>query len=345
MEKIAQVKSIKKSHLRLFLLIVLFMVIFLFSFFLGKFPIAIDTFFQVIWESVRQEIHPRNQQVATILFQVRFPRILMAAVIGMGISVAGATYQALFQNPMISQDILGTSQGAAFGAAIALYFSLRYEEVVGLSFVFGLIAVALVLLIDRYVNRGSILNLILIGMMVGSLFSAAVSFLKLVSDTTNTLPAITYWLMGSLSSIKQQNVYYSLPIIVVGMLPIFLFRWRLNVLSLGEEEAQTLGLNTKWLRLLFIFSATLITAAAVSVSGMIGWVGLVVPHFARLLIGNDYRYSIPATAVIGGAFLLLVDDFARLITTSEIPIGILTSFIGAPIFILLLIKNNRMGSH
>lgn len=341
MKTIDSMERVKKYRIRLLLLILLFVGIFLFSFFLGKYPISIGTFFRVIWESFLQKVPPVHRQTATILFQVRFPRILMGAVIGMGISVAGATYQALFQNPMISQDILGTSQGAAFGAAIALYCSLRYEEVVGLSFFFGLVAVALVLMIDRYVSRGSILNLILIGMMIGSLFSAAVSFLKLVSDTTNTLPAITYWLMGSLSSVKQQNVYYSLPIIVIGMLPIFLFRWRLNVLSLGEEEAQTLGLNTKWLRLIFIISATLITAAAVSVSGMIGWVGLVVPHFARLIIGNDYRYSIPATAVIGGGFLLLVDDFARMITTSEIPIGILTSFIGAPIFILLLLKNNH----
>lgn len=321
--------------------VLLFLLVFTISFFLGKFPIASGDFFRVILNKIIPLEQTWSSQVETILFKIRFPRILMAVLIGAGISVAGATYQALFQNPMISQDILGASQGAAFGAAIGLFFSLTYEQVISLSFIFGLLAVGAVLLVSKFLRTDSVLNMVLIGMMVGSLFSSAVSFLKLVGDPTNTLPAITYWLMGSLSSIKIQNIPFVAPLILVGMIPIFLLRWRLNVISLGEEEALTLGVNNRVLRVILIMAATLITASAVSVSGLIGWVGLVVPHFSRMLIGNDYRYSIPVTAIVGGTFLLFVDGFSRLISTSEIPIGILTSFIGAPIFLVLIAKNNR----
>lgn len=331
----------KRKKIVLLLLSGLFLFTFILSFFLGKYPISLPDFFKAVTAQFIDIPQTWDPQINTILFNIRFPRIIMAVVIGAGISVAGATYQALFQNPMISQDILGASQGAAFGAAIALFFSLSYSQVIGLSFIFGIIAVVLVLALDRVLKNQTTLNLILIGMLVGTLFSSAISYLKLVGDPLNTLPAITYWLMGSLSSIKMTNVYSAVPLILVGMLPIFLLRWRLNVMTLGEEEALSLGVNTKLLRLILIFSATLITAAAVSVSGLIGWVGLVVPHFARLLIGNDNRHSLPATALAGGIFLLIVDDLARTLTTSEIPIGILTSFIGAPIFLSLIARNSR----
>lgn len=321
--------------------VLLFLLVVTFSFFLGKFPISMSDFFSAILNKIIPLEQTWSSQVETILFKIRFPRIIMAVLIGGGISVAGATYQALFQNPMISQDILGASQGAAFGAAIGLFFSLTYEQVISLSFLFGLLAVGAVLLVSKCLKSDSVLNVVLIGMMIGSLFNSAVSFLKLVGDPTNTLPAITYWLMGSLSSIKMQDVLFAAPLILIGMLPIFLLRWRLNVISLGEEEALSLGVNSRILRVILILSATLITASAVSVSGMIGWVGLVVPHFSRMIVGNDYRYSIPVTAILGGTFLLFVDDFSRMISTSEIPIGILTSFIGAPIFLLLIAKNNR----
>jgi iron complex transport system permease protein len=321
-----------------FLLLLAVLVI---SFFLGKYPIPFNDFFQASLSKIIPIKQTWSNQVETILFNIRFPRIIMAAVIGAGISVSGATYQAIFQNPMISQDILGSSQGAAFGAALGLFFALTYQQVILLSFVFGLLAVGTVLLFNRFLRARATLNMVLIGIMIGSLFSSATSFLKLVGDPSNTLPAITYWLMGSLSSISIENVYFAMPLILIGMVPIFLLRWRLNVLSLGDEEAQTLGVNSSLMRLILILAATLVTAAAVSVSGLIGWIGLVVPHFARLLVGQDYRFNIPATAFLGSCFLLIVDDFARLITTSEIPIGILTSFIGAPIFILLLARNSR----
>jgi iron complex transport system permease protein len=334
-------KHIKQKQLIILGSLGVFLLVMTISFLLGKFPISFTEFWQALLNKIVPIAKSENSQVDTILFKIRFPRIIMAVVIGAGISVAGAAYQALFQNPMISQDILGASQGAAFGAAIGLFFSMTYEQVIGLSFGFGLLAVGTVLLFNHFLGSRSILNLILIGMMIGSLFSAAVSFLKLVGDPTNTLPAITYWLMGSLSGIKGQNVLFAAPLILIGMIPILVLRWRLNVISLGEEEAASLGVNSRHLRIILIIAATMITAAAVSVSGLIGWVGLIVPHFARLLVGTDNRYSLPLTAILGSTFLLVVDDFARLMTTSEIPIGILTSFIGAPIFIFLISKNSR----
>lgn len=318
-----------------------FLMIFLLSFFLGKFPISLTDFWRATFNKVVPFKQTWSSQVEVVLFQIRFPRIILAAVIGAGISIAGATYQAIFQNPMISQDILGASNGAAFGAATALFFALTYQQVIGLSFLFGLLAVGSVLVIDRFLRSTATLKLVLIGLMIGSLFSSAVSFLKLVCDPTNTLPTITYWLMGSLASSNQHNVFFAVPLILLGMLPIFLLRWQLNMLALGEEEALTLGVNSSFLRLVFIACATLITAAAVSVSGLIGWVGLVVPHFSRILVGQDYRFSIPTTALLGSSFLLLVDNCSRLLTTSEIPIGILTSFIGAPIFLILLVQDSR----
>ncbi|MBP1041976.1 iron ABC transporter permease [Vagococcus sp. BWB3-3] len=319
----------------------LFLCVFSGSFFLGRFPIGVTEFCRAVMNHFQSPQATSDNQIDTILFNIRLPRIMMAALIGGGISVAGATYQALFQNPMVSQDILGASQGAAFGAALALFFSASYRMVITSSFIFGLLAVVVVLSLCRVLRAHSILNFVLVGMMIGSLFSSAVSYLKLIGDPTNTLPAITYWLMGSLSAIKMENVSFAAPLILGGMVPIFLLRWRLNVISLGDDVAQSLGVNIYVLRLILISCATLITATAVSVSGLIGWVGLVVPHFSRLILGSDHRWGIPGTALIGATFLVVVDDVARLLTTSEIPLGILTSFIGAPIFILLIAKNNR----
>lgn len=334
-------KNYRNQKIWLILLGVCLVIAIIISAYLGKYPISLSNFFETILSNVVPAHFEGVAEIETILFKIRWPRIIMAVLIGAGLSVSGATYQAIFQNPMLSQDILGASQGAAFGAAIGLFFNVNYELVVSFSFICGLLAVGLVLGINRLIKTNGRLNMILIGMMIGSLFSSAISFLKLIGDTTNTLPAITYWLMGSLSSIKTQDVKFAAPLILIGMFPIILLRWQLNVFSLGDIEAKSLGINVKLLRLILIGSATLITATAVSVSGQIGWVGLVVPHFSRLLLGSNYRYTIPGSALIGALFLLVVDDAARLLTTSEIPIGILTSVIGAPVFIFLLAKSNR----
>ena len=314
-------------------MVVLFAVCFFGSFMLGRYPIEPWTLIPVTpdWPS----------QVETVLFNVRLPRVLMAALIGAGLSAAGAAYQGIFKNPMVSPDVLGASSGAGFGAALGLFLSFSYQGVSFLAFVLGLSAVGAVCLISSRVKYNQTLGLVLAGMMISSLFTAAVSFLKLVADPNNTLPVITYWLMGSLASIRPKDLAFAAPWIIGGIIPIYLLRWKINVLTLGEEEARCIGVNTSAVRLAVVLCATLITSAAVSVSGLIGWVGLVIPHFARMLVGSDYRKMLPASLLLGASFLLVVDNFARLLATSEIPIGILTAFVGAPFFLWLILREGN----
>lgn len=277
-----------------------------------------------------------DTSAAKVLFEIRLPRIAAALLIGAALSAAGVCYQGMFRNPMVSPDILGASTGAGFGAALAILLGAGYFGISATAFVFGLLAVLLAYLVSRVGKTNETVAMILAGMVVSSLFSAGTSFLKLVADTQQALPAITYWLMGSLSSIKTKDLLFLLIPFVIGFVPLMLLRWRMNLLTVGEEEAQAMGINTKVLRLIVVVCATLLTAASVAVSGMIGWVGLIIPHFCRMLFGCDYRRLLPATALFGAAFLLAVDDVARLATTAEIPIGILTAFVGAPIFLYLI---------
>lgn len=328
---------------RLAVITAFFVLCFFTSFLLGRYPVYPDTLLKVLLSRIFPIKASWPPEVETVIFKVRLPRVLMAALIGAGLSCAGAAYQGIFKNPMVSPDVLGASSGAGFGAALGLFLSFGYGGVSLSAFLFGLGAVGLVSLISSRVKYNPVLGLVLSGMMISSLATSAVSFLKLVADPTNTLPVITYWLMGSLASIRQKDVLFAAPWILTGILPIYLLRWRINVISLGEEEAKSIGISTGKLRFVIVVSATLITAAAVSVSGLIGWVGLVVPHFSRMLVGSDYRKLLPASLLLGGSFLLIVDNFARLLATSEIPIGILTAFVGAPFFLYLILQEgNRL---
>ena len=322
-------------------MVVLFAVCFFGSFMLGRYPIEPWTLIRVLASRVIPVTPVWPSQVETVLFNVRLPRVLMAALIGAGLSAAGAAYQGIFKNPMVSPDVLGASSGAGFGAALGLFLSFSYQGVSFLAFVLGLSAVGAVCLISSRVKYNQTLGLVLAGMMISSLFTAAVSFLKLVADPNNTLPVITYWLMGSLASIRPKDLAFAAPWIIGGIIPIYLLRWKINVLTLGEEEARCIGVNTSAVRLAVVLCATLITSAAVSVSGLIGWVGLVIPHFARMLVGSDYRKMLPASLLLGASFLLVVDNFARLLATSEIPIGILTAFVGAPFFLWLILREGN----
>ena len=322
-------------------MVVLFAVCFFGSFMLGRYPIEPWTLIRVLASRVIPVTPDWPSQVETVLFNVRLPRVLMAALIGAGLSAAGAAYQGIFKNPMVSPDVLGASSGAGFGAALGLFLSFSYQGVSFLAFVLGLSAVGAVCLISSRVKYNQTLGLVLAGMMISSLFTAAVSFLKLVADPNNTLPVITYWLMGSLASIRPKDLAFAAPWIIGGIIPIYLLRWKINVLTLGEEEARCIGVNTSAVRLAVVLCATLITSAAVSVSGLIGWVGLVIPHFARMLVGSDYRKMLPASLLLGASFLLVVDNFARRLATSEIPIGILTAFVGAPFFLWLILREGN----
>ena len=278
---------------------------------------------------------------ASVVVQIRLPRIL----IGAALSAAGTSYQAMFRNPMVSPDLLGASTGACFGAALAILLGAGYAVITASSFLFGLAAVGLTYLVGRLSRIRSTLAMVLAGMMVGSLFSAGTSFIKLVADTTDQLPAITYWLMGSLTATKARDVQFAAWPVLAGLVPLWLLRWRVNLLTVSEAEARSMGVHTGRLRVVVVLCATLMTAGSVAVSGMIGWVGLVIPHFGRMIFGQDYRKLLPASSLLGAVFLMVVDNLARTVTTSEIPLGILTSFVGAPVFLYLIVSGGTQREH
>lgn len=314
----------------------LLLILVLCSFSLGRYPVSVQELLNII--TARMLGREENARMAAVVFNIRLPRILLAVLVGGSLSAAGAAYQGVFQNPMASPDVLGASQGAAFGAAFAILQGGGSGMVTLSAFLFSLLTVALVFLLGQQAQGKEILTLILSGIMVSSLFQAGTSFIKLVADPSDQLPEITYWLMGALSGAKSQDVLFAAIPITIGFLPLLLFRWRLNVLTLGDDEARTMGVNAARLRLVSIVSSTLLTAASVSVSGMIGWVGLVIPHFARTAVGNDYRYLMPASMLFGAAFLLIVDNLSRNLLATEIPIGILTAVIGVPFFLWLITR-------
>lgn len=298
-------------------------------------------FLAPITDAMMQIINSFDYATMSVVINIRLPRILAAFFVGAALATAGSAYQGMFQNPLVSPDILGASAGAGFGAALAIFSDLGPVYITIFAFAGGIISVASAYIISRLTKGSATLSMVLAGILVGSLFTAATSYIKMVADTEDQLPEITYWLMGSLASETISDVIFAGVIILAGIIPIFLLRWRMNVLTLGEDEARSMGINTHRLRLVVVISATLITAAAVSISGIIGWIGLVIPHFCRMIFGYDYRRIIPASIILGGGFLLLVDDVARCIATVEVPIGILTAFIGAPIFAYLLMMGGK----
>ena len=270
------------------------------------------------------------------VWNVRLPRVIMSVLVGACLSAAGAAYQGVFQNPMAAPDVLGASAGAGFGAALAIYVGLSSMYITFAAFGMSLLTVVLVFWVSRHAKGERVLGLVLAGIMVSSLFQAGTSFIKLAADPTNKLPAITYWLMGSLSGAKWSELGFVIWPMLLGLVPLFLLRWRLNVLAMGDDEARAMGVDAGRLRIWLIIAATLVTAASVSVSGMIGWIGLVIPHMVRRICGSDYRWLMPCSMLGGGTFLLIVDNVSRNVTTSGIPIGILTAFIGAPFFLWLI---------
>ena len=340
-------------RLRFVILIAVFLAVFFGSFIIGRYAVGFtdlvkilaNCFLEFIGRIFGKTLGLKQTWLSaaeTVVINVRLPRVIAAAVIGAALSSAGASYQGMFRNPMVSPDILGASTGAGFGAALGIMLGFGYAGITAFSFCFGLGAVFLAYTISRFSRLDSTLSMVLAGIMVSSLLTAATSFLKLVADTVNQLPAITYWLLGSLSSIQGSDTLFVFFLVFAGLIPLFLLRWRINLLTVSEDEAKSLGINTGSLRFIVIVCATLITAASVSVSGMIGWVGLVIPHFCRLMFGHDYRRLIPSAILLGGAFMMVVDNLSRTVTTAEIPLGVLTAFVGAPVFVWLILR--RQGS-
>ena len=312
--------------------------LFLLSFVLGRYGVPLGEVVKILLSRVFPIEQTWTDNMTIAVWNVRLPRILLACLVGCGLSAAGTAYQTVFQNPMAAPDILGASSGACFGAALAILLGQGSVMTTIFAFCFSLLTVVLVYLIGSRTRGSRVVSILLAGIMVGSLFSAGTSYIKLVADPANQLPQITYWLMGSLSGTRLKTVGFAAACMAVGLVPLLLLRWRMNLLTLSPDEARSMGVNTDRIRLAVILCATVLTAASVSVSGMIGWVGLVIPHLSRRIVGNDCRYLLPMSMVFGAAFLLLVDDLARCLTAVEIPIGILTAFVGAPFFVYLMVK-------
>ncbi len=314
--------------------------LFLASFVLGRYSgISIVDVTKVLANNILPFLNlDVETNVNTVVMYIRLPRILAAVLVGAMLSLAGTAYQSIFRNPLVSPDILGASAGASLGAAIAIFTGMPAVWVQILAFAFALLAIGLTYLVSGRVKRDPVLALILAGMVIAALANAFVSLLKFVADPNDKLPAITYWLLGSLANVSSKDLMWVIVPMVVGAVPLFVQRWKLNVLSLGDDEAKALGVETKALRRIVILCATLVTAASISIAGLVGWVGLIIPHFCRMLVGSDNRYLLPTSVIVGGAFLLLVDNVARSMLSIEIPLGVLTAIIGAPLFITMIMR-------
>ena len=318
------------------------LVVLTFSITLGRYPVApLD----VVWAALARlnlSSRPLPETVEIVVFDLRLPRILAAMVVGGALSAAGAAYQGMFRNPLVSPDILGAAAGSGFGAALGIMLGLDILAIQLLAFAFGLAAVAVSYAVaTRLKASDPTLVLVLAGILVGTVFTSLITLLKYLADPYDRLPAITFWLMGSLSSIGPADLPLLLAPAVVGVVVLFLLRGQLTTLSFGNDEALTLGVDTGRVRVVVIVAATLMTASTVAVCGMIGWVGLVIPHLARALVGPTFRLLLPVSVLLGSTYLLLVDDLARSLGPLELPLGVMTAIIGAPCFLYLLSRTGR----
>ncbi len=320
------------------MLIILPVILFLLSFLIGRYPISPLDVILALSSAVFHFDTNLPSSIYTVVWDIRLPRIVAAMIVGAALSISGASFQGIFRNPLVSPDILGVSAGAGFGAALAILFSQGSLIIQIMAFLTGLIAVSITYSISRSFRGNTTLMMVLGGIAIAALFTAFTSCIKYVADPYSKLPEITFWLMGSLATVNASSVITILIPIFLGFTILLLVRWRINALSIGDEEARSLGVNTDNLRIIVILSCTLLTASAVSVSGIIGWVGLVIPHIARIFVGPDHKILLPASISLGAVFLLLVDGVCRTAAPVEIPLGILTAIVGAPFFIYLLHK-------
>lgn len=328
---------------RLALLIILPVLFFLGTLCIGRYHVA----FPDVWNTLLGAVTGRETGITvrteTVILSVRLPRALQGLLVGASLAASGACFQSLFRNPLVSSGMLGVSAGSGFGAALAILLFGTTAMAPTFSFAFGILAVILSYLTGKISGGNPTVTLVLGGTIIQSIFSALLSLLKYLADTDTQLPAITFWLMGSLASTKTANLWLSDVPMIVGLLGMVVISWRLNVLAMGDREARTMGLNVSANKVAVIAFATLATAGAVSISGVIGWVGLVVPHICRMVFGSDNRKLIPASISLGACFMVLVDTICRSLTAGEIPLGIVTAIVGGPFFIWLL-KKTKGGS-
>lgn len=307
----------------------------------GRYPIGFGDVLAALWRRV--SANEAAGTVDTVVWQIRMPRVAVAALVGAALSSAGAAYQHLFRNPLVAPDTLGVSSGAALGAVLGIFAGVGFFVIEAAAFIGGLIAVGIVMAIaSRLRAHEPLVTLILTGVVVASLLGAAISLVKYLADPYNQLPAITFWLMGSFAASSPAELASLVPAVAIALLVLSALAWRINLLALPDDEARALGVHTAQLRAIVIAAATLATAASVAVSGIVGWIGLIVPHMARLCVGPEFSRLLPAAAVFGATFLLAIDTLARTLAPVEVPPGILTAIIGAPVFIALLARSRRI---
>ncbi len=305
----------------------------------GRFPVPFSSVMQTLASHVFSVKGPPSDVEQNVVWLVRVPRVLLALLVGGGLGIAGAALQAIFRNPLVSPDIIGVSSGASFGGALALLLGLESVFLVGGAFVFGLAALGILFAVTLGRQGTPMLMVVLGGVVTGSFFSALVALVTYIADPYTTLPAIVFWLLGSVATATYTQVVVAVVPIALGAATLLLLRWRINVLSLGDEDAAALGVRPARMRWMVLVAAALIVAGAVAVSGVISWVGLVIPHLARMWVGPDHRVLLPVSFLLGGAYLIAIDTLARTVTAGEIPLGVLTALIGAPAFFVLLRRN------
>lgn len=326
----------KKTVLFFIISLIIGVCVFIFALTVGKYEISISDFFKVVFTADESVDTQRS-----IILNLRLPRTIIAALTGIGLSISGLLYQEIFQNKLVSPDLLGVSSGSAVGAAVAILLGFSSAIISLLSFCLGIVTVLITLILSRQFKNGKSLTLILAGIIVGGFMSAALSMIKYFADPTTTLSTITYWLMGSFENSVMNNVYILLPIVLSCCVVLITISWRINIVALGQEEAQTKGINYKFYQLLIIGIATLLTASTVAFSGTISWIGLVVPHLVRLIVDRDTRRTIPLCITFGGVFMMLVDIFSRTFTSQELPISAVTGLFGTVIFVIILFIRRR----
>jgi iron complex transport system permease protein len=330
-------KTYARSKITLMIAVAAALIMIPLAFAVGQFPISITDIASLIWSKLFGTPSHVAPNADIVLFEIRGPRIAAAFMVGAALAAAGATFQNLFRNPLVSPDILGVSSGAALGAVAGIFLSLPLITIQAFAFAGGLLAVAIIFWVGNKIRgHDPVLTLVLTGVVIGSLLGSGVALLKYLADPFNQLPAITYWLLGSFANVTQHDIFVAFVIIVTAVIPLFLLRWRINMLALPDDEAKALGLDVVHMRIVVIAAATLMTAASVAICGIIGWVGLVIPHAVRLLVGAEFSRLLPLSMLVGGTFMLAVDTLGRSVAQTEIPPGVLTALIGAPAFIWLM---------
>ena len=318
------------------LLVVLLVVVFFIALCAGRYSIRVTEVVRILASSVFDVTQTWDDKAYGVIFTLRLPRTIGAVLVGAALSLAGAAYQGVFKNPLVSPDLLGVSSGACVGAAIAVLLGMNSLGVQALAFAVGIGAVTLTMLIPRLFRSSSMMMLVLSGVIVRGMMDSVVGVIKYIADPETQLADITYWTLGSLVKVLSSDLFAIAPVIAAGCLMVLLLSWRINILSLGEQEARALGVHVGFVRGVVIICSTLLTASAVCVCGTIGWVGLVIPHLSRITVGQDNTKSIPVSLLMGAIFMVAIDTLARVLTSLELPLSILTGIIGAPFYFMVL---------